>query len=428
MRTPGLLVLLLCAAPVAAQDTLRLGPLQEAAVSRDPRARQLALREAEAELRLGTLAAERLPRLSATAEATYQSEVAAVPIRIPGSEAPTPPHERVEAALGAEVLLYDGGSVGARREAERAHLAAERAALAAELHPLRMEAAEAYYGALLLQERLRESVVLAEELDARLAEARAAVAAGAALPGDTAALRAELLRVALRQAELRADRLASRAVLGSLAGRQLPEGAVLALSAPPAAAVEAALEGGVPRAHPRFAALAARRAALQRQEAVVAARGRPQASAFARLAYGRPGLEQFTRELHPYSLAGVRLQWAPWDWGTRTREREALRIQREILDTEEAALAERLARQVERPRRAAERLRAALETDEQIIALREQVARQARVQFAERAISASRLVEALSELEAARVERLRHRVELARSEAEILTILGLPLP
>lgn len=69
--------LLLLPISVAGQDTLRLPELQDAAVRQDPPSRQLALEEIATELRLTSLAAERLPELRLTAEAARQSEVAA---------------------------------------------------------------------------------------------------------------------------------------------------------------------------------------------------------------------------------------------------------------------------------------------------------------------------------------------------------------
>ena len=74
-----------------------------------------------------------------------------------------------------------------------------------------------------------------------------------------------------------------------------------------------------------------------------------------------------------------------------------------------------------------ERLQAAIQTDEQIIALRAQVERQARAQLAERAITPAAYVDVRTDLKEARLAQQRHRVELARARAQYLTTLGIPL-
>lgn len=427
MRTPLLCVVLLAAAePAAAQDTLRLGALQAEAVLRDPRVAQAGLEQRVTDLRIRNLRFGRLPQFRLTADASVQSEVIDIPIALPGADIPQPPKDRYEASLRTDWLLWDGGISGARSDAERARLATALATLDARLFPVRAEVQEAFFGALLLQEQRRETALLVEDLEARLADLRAQVLAGAALAGDTAVVRAELLRARQRRSGLDAERHAALDVLAGLTGRRIGESDVLALPdltdrLPPEDTV------GTLRVHPQYDVFAARRAQLEQQAGVVRADRLPTLSAFGQLALGRPGLAQFPEDLHDYWLAGVRLQWSPWNWNARARDLAALRAERGIVDAEEAAFTERLARALERPRRMIRQLRASLATDDEIVVLREQVERQARVQLTERAIPASAYTDARTDVQEARIARVRHRVELARAEAEYLTILGMEL-
>lgn len=417
---------------ILVQDTLQLAGLQDSAVLHDPRLRQAALHERATALRLRNLSAEALPQFRFTGEAAHQSEVASLPITLPGNEEPPrPPKDRYEIALNVDWSAFDGGARGARRDAERADLAAQLAELTATLHPLRMQVLDAYFNALLLQEGVREIDALIDDLDARLREVRAQVTAGAALPGDTAALRAELLTAMQQRAELAADRRAVLDVLSQLSGRTIAPDDVLALPALDTEIVRADVATDtttgdiLPTIHPQYAAFAARRAQLESQTEVIAARRQPQVGAFGELAWGSPGFAQFTDEPHDYWIAGLRVQWAPWQWGMVQRDVEAVRVAQQIVATEEAAFTARLRREVQQPLAAMQRLREALETDAQIVTLREQVERQARAQFAERAITAADYVDALSDLQEARIARTRHRIELARAQAQYLTTLGL---
>lgn len=429
--------LLALSAPAAGQDTIRLPALQDAAARQDPRVRQLMLEETATELRLRSIGVERLPELRLTGEALRQSEAAGIPVELASIEIPAPPKERYELALNAGWLLYDGGVVGARRDAERARLATARARLAVELFPLRIEVNESFFRALILQERLREISLLIEDLEARLAEVRDHVRAGAALPGDTAAVVAEVLRAVQHRDEVAADRRASLAVLSKLTGRAIAEGHVLDLpdltaevarfrSAAERKPPERAEAAGA-RVHPQYALFEAQRERLELEAAVIRARARPRLSAFGEYAYGKPGLRQFTDDPHDYWRAGVRFHWVPWDWGTVGREVESMRMEQQILETEEAAFSARLQRQVQQPLRTMDRLRAALEVDGRIIALRKQVERQARAQLAERAITAATYVDARTDLLESRIILLRHRAELARAQADYLTTLGVEL-
>ena len=295
------LALALLAAP--AQDTLRLPALQQAALARDPRARQGALQERATALRLRNLDVERLPALTGRAQATHQSEVPVIPISLPGGAVPPePPKDQYEARVEVEQLLYDGGVLSRRRSAERAQLGVEQARIAADLQPLKDEVNEAFVTAFLLQERAAEISTLIEDLEARLAMLRSQVRNGAALPGDTAVVMATALRAMEDHAEVAAGRRAARARLSVLTGMQVSPNDVLAL--PQLAGAVEGLRGacagpgaepaaGIPAMRPEYAVFAGRRERLSRDAAVISARTRPQVSAFAQVAVGRPGFAQF---------------------------------------------------------------------------------------------------------------------------------------
>lgn len=423
----------------APADTLGLVELQDAAVARDPRLARRALERRSTELRLENLDAEHLPSFRLTGDASYQSEVTEIPIDQPGVQVGVPPKDRYEGSLDATWLLWDGGRLATRGDVERARRDAALATVDAELYELRGAVSDAFFGALLAQERLREAGVLVEDLEARLDEVRAGVAAGAALPGDTAVVRAELLLAGQRVDALDAERRTAMAVLEHLTGRRVGPGDVLVLPDFDAALADAPEvwtrpeSGGgetVPsaaRLHPRYGVFAAERARLEREVEAVHSDRRPRVSAFGQLAYGSPGFSQFDDELHEYWRAGLQMEWRPWAWSTRDRELQILDLRRRLVDTEEEAFTDELLRAVQVPLRAMERARAALATDDEIVALREQVERQARAQLAERAISPSRYTDARTDLTEARVARVRHRVELARAQADYLLILGAEL-
>ena len=82
----------LALAQVPAQDTIRLGMLQAGAARRDARTRELDLLTAQSRLRQRNLDVERRPALSVVSQAQYQSDVARIPIILPGGAAPPVTH------------------------------------------------------------------------------------------------------------------------------------------------------------------------------------------------------------------------------------------------------------------------------------------------------------------------------------------------
>jgi len=96
--------------------------------------------------------------------------------------------------------------------------------------------------------------------------------------------------------------------------------------------------------------------------------------------------------------------------------------------TNEAAFRRGLTRRVEQPRAEIARLDSVAALDERIVALRERVDAEARSKLREGVITAADFVDRNTELVTARLDRARHRVELAQAQAALLNILGLELP
>lgn len=419
-------VALVAVAPLRAQQPPGLAELQRAAVRHDPRSAQFALLDSAAALRIGAIGTERLPRLTLGADGTYQSEVVSFGGTIAGVDLPVPPRDQYEATLRVEQLLYDGGAIAGRRAVERADLDRARADLETTLYGLRMEVNDAFFRTLLLQERLAETDALLVDLDSRLGLLRARVEEGAALPGDSAIVLAELLTARQDRLGLEAEREAALEVLERLTGEPIaaPDG----LSSPTLAArVDSVrgLPGAVPRTRPEFAAFERARRALAARRGVLGAQLRPTMSVYAEGGVGRPGLDLFERSAHGFWVAGVRVRWSPWDWSGTRRQQDALDVERRIVETSEAALVERLGRDVRDDLADIDRLTALLDTDARIVELREQVERQASAQLEEGTITATDYVERRTELLRARLALRQHRVQLARARAGYLTTLGL---
>jgi outer membrane protein TolC len=410
--------------PAAAQPPdapLTLGALHRRAAARDPRARQLALQRERTALRLRTLAAERLPALDLEAQAQLQSDVTRLAVALPGgSTVPSPARDTYDAHLGVRQRLLDP-TREARRQVDRARLAQVEAELRVALQPLRQQVNDAYFQALALDARAGELAAALTDLEAQAEQARARVRAGAALPGDTAALRAELLRRRVDRDGVLADRRAALAVLADLTGVRVPDSASL-----PLPALRAPAPGAAGR--PEFETFARTRELLAARAALADAGTRPQLSAFGRAGYGRPGLNLLSRDFDAYWLAGLQLRWTPFDWGAAARERRALAVEGEVVRAEEDAFAAQLARSTARDTARIAHLEAALREDDAIVALREQVERETRLRFGEGVVTAADYVNRRTDVLDARLARAAHAVELAQARARQLTTLGVDLP
>lgn len=406
-----------------ARDTLGYRELLAAATSADPRQRQLSLHESATQLRLRSIAAERLPSLAVDGQAQYQSEVTRIPISLPGVSVPVPPNDTYDAHVSAQQSLLDP-TLGSRRAVEHARLAEAQAATRGTLFGLRQELTESFFTALALQQRIAETDAAIADLDARLRETVTRFRAGAAMRADTASIAATIAERRQDRLALESDRSSALARLALLTGRSIDGRSVLATPTTAALVRDVASALDTLRGRPEYEQFAATRERLAQQSRLVAAQELPRVSAFGRLGYGRPGLDLLSSDFQTYWVAGVQLHWAPFNWGTSDRDREQLAVEREIVATNEAAFSRGLARSVQPTLATIARLDSTIALDEGVIALREQVARDAQAQLREGAITAADYVDRSSALLLARLRRVQHRVALDQARVTLLNTLG----
>jgi len=409
----------------AAPDTVQLQALQDSAVSRDPRAGSVALDRQRARLRLDDIDAERLPALGATALGQYQSQVTTIDIALPGGiRVPRPPKDTYDAYVTAEEPLFDP-SRGPRRAVATAQLSADESAVHTSLFPLRQEVNDAFFDASLLQAQEAEIDAVITDLEAQLTVASSRVREGAALPGDSAGLMAEVLRRRQDRSSLEHDRRAALAVLADLTGTALAPGARLALPALGSAVARARSNEDSLHARPEYAQFEASRALLDAQRTATAAATKPRVSAFARGGYARPGLDFLSDRFQWYWLAGVQVGWAPFTWGSNERDQRALELAQRTVDRDESAFQASIRRAATRATAQIDFLDQAVAGDDGIVSLREEAAREARVRYDEGVITAAEYIDRETDLLNARLARATHRVQLAQARANYLTTLGL---
>lgn len=422
---PALFLIPSSAAAQSPTAPIDLATLQEAAVAADPRSGEFDLLSRQTDVRLRNIAVTRLPMLSVEGQAQYQSDVPTAPLRLPGGQPLfSPPKATYDSFLRVEQRLFDPVR-GPQSALERAQLGEQQARLRTALFGLRQQVNDAFFAAALLQERETALRAAMSDLESRLEEARARVAQGTALPSESATVEAALLQRQQDRDELAANRRAALAVLSKLTDREIAGTETLALPEPSARVVEARRAPSELRARPEHEQFARAGERIARQQEVALAQEQPRINSFARIGYGRPGLNFINDEFDSYALGGVQIQWRAWTWKAADREHEALRLQQQIVAADQAAFAKGLSEAIASDEASIDRLRDAVDTDARIIALREQIEATARVRLQEGVSTASEYVDRNTELLQARVALVTHRVELAQAGARLLTTLGL---
>lgn len=418
----------------AVVDTLRLEDVRAAAAQRDPRALQSAVLERASRLRIEAINSGRLPQVMLVGEGTVQSDVPEVGAGLPGDvRLFSIPKEQYRVEANVEWALYDGRLRRWQEAAERARLNEAVTGVAAALYPVREAASETFFGILMLDAHREAMALNVSDLEARLSVVQVRVREGAVLAAEAAVLEAELIRLRAQVAEVIARRAAAVATLGDLLGLELDAGVEFALPDLEAATEQVTGDDATLNVdryaelvdRPELRRMSRQSERLRLEARTIGARSRPALSLFGRGGVGRPSpIDFLSDEVQPYGVVGVRLRWTALDWGRVRREAEAVRLQADVVATERDALAKRFARDVSGDVADERRLRTALEEDERAVRLREEAAFVAGRQVDEGVLLPDVYADRLTDLAEARLTLERHRIELARARARILSTLG----
>ena len=152
MRNFLLLLLLGAQLPFgAAQEALSLSRCMAEAERYSPLAAQAPLIESAYRTATAQLRTSYLPQAMVGVQASWQSDVTALPIQLPQVEVPRLSQDQYRATLELNQTLWDGGATAAQRAVQEAQSEAERQRLRADLYAQREFVLQFYFAALLAE-------------------------------------------------------------------------------------------------------------------------------------------------------------------------------------------------------------------------------------------------------------------------------------
>lgn len=401
----GFLVLWPLLAAPQPPDSLRLEDLQAALTRTWPAARQAALADQIANIRLEAIASTWLPEITLSVTAQYQTDVTEIRLPIPGANPPSQPKDRYALAIDVRQVIWDGGMSRARAEIEDWARQADKTSVDVDLYALAQPLTDAFFSALILAEQEASLRLYLADLEARLSQTTTAIAAGAATSTQGDVLRVEILRLRQRLAETGRHLDRAYELMTLLSGTEIDRGLPLALPHPSPGA-----------GRPETTLMQARIGQLEATRAAAAASRRPVVSAFATGAYARPGLDIFDDAFAPYAVVGIRANWPIWDRGAADRDARTIRLQQERIRAQWDAMNRQWAMQAAVRQAEIDRLDAATALDAEILRLRGRIVESYARQLDAGAITATEYLVERNALHQAEIQaRLHH---LLRRQAE----------
>lgn len=386
---------------------------QRAAEQNYPLISQYSLIEKTTELTVANLQKGWLPQLSATAQATYQSDVVSWPDEMKnmmgsmGLDMKGLKKDQYRVGLDISQMVYDGGAISSQKAIAREQGNIQLAQNEVSLYQVRKRVNEMYFALLLLDEQIVLNRDLQEQLAGNERKLESMVKRGVAAECDWQNVKAERLKVMQQGTSLASQKRLLQSMLSTFCGIEVEQ-----------AVKPAMIETGVANNRPEMRLFDSQLRLADAQEKALNSALMPKLGVFAQGYYGYPGYNMFEdMKSHSWSLngmVGVRLTWNIGALYTRKNDKEKIALQRRLVESNRDVFLFNNKLEQLQQNEEMNRYRKLMADDEEIIALRKSVRKSAESKLAHGIIDVNDLVREINQENAARVQHSVHEIEMLK--------------
>lgn len=404
------LALVLTAVVTQAQT---LEECQRAAERNYPLIRQYDLIEKTTDLTVSNIGKGWLPQVSATAQATYQSDVASFPDQLLGVYQQMGitmkglKKDQYRVGIDVQQTVFDGGMISRQQQVVREQGRVQAAQTEVSLYQVRKRVNEMYFGLLLIEDQIQLNSDLQQLLAGNEKKLTSMVKNGIAAESDLKNVKAERLNVMQQATSLESQKRMLQTMLGTFCGIEVSK-----VQKP------AMVETSGANNRPELRLFDSQLSLANAQERALNAALMPRLSLFAQGFYGYPGYNMFEDMMkHDWSwngMVGARLTWNIGALYTRKNDKSKIQLQRDLTENNrDVFLFNNRLEQIQQNEDIA-RYRKLMADDDEIITLRSSVRKAAESKLSHGIIDVNDLLREINQENAAMMQRSIHEIEMLK--------------
>ena len=354
-----------------------------------------------------------LPQISASAQATYQSDVPGFPDQFQqlyqqmGLDMKGLKKDQYRMGIDVNQTIFDGGVISSQKKIAREQGKVNAAQTEVNLYQVRKRVNEMYFSLLLLEDQIALNNDLQQLLSGNEKKLASMVKHGTAAESDLKNVKAERLNVVQQAINLESQKRMLQAMLSTFCGTEVTK--------PQKPAVT---ETGNMNNRPEMRLFDAQLRLADAQEKALNATLMPKLGVFAQGFYGYPGYNMFEDMMkHDWSLNGMigaRLTWNIGALYTRKNDKAKIQLQRELTEnSRDLFLFNNQLEQIQENEEIA-RYRKLMADDEEIISLRSSVRKAAESKLSHGIIDVNDLIREINQENAAKVQQSMHEIQMLK--------------
>lgn len=378
-----------------------------------PLIKQKGLIEKTKDYNISNAAKGYLPQVSFNGQGTYQSAVTTIslsglPPAFKGISFPTPPLDQFNVHGEIDQTIYDGGAIKQQKIGDQANADVQNGNVEVQLYALKDRINQIFFGALLIDEQLKQNDLTQKDIQSSIDNAQAGVNSGTTLKSNLDELQAELLQQQQNALSLKASRKSYLDMLSIFISKPLDDNTQLKEPS------QMKIADSIRR--PEISMYDYQKKSDDVQENMLNVNNRPKFSAFFQGGYALPGLNGFDVNPALYYITGLRLTWSLGGFYTLKNQKQIIDLDRQSIDVQKDDFIFNTRIDLKQESADMIKLQQLISTDQEIINKRTAVKEAAKAQVDNGVTTIHDYINQLDAEDQAKQSLLLHKVQLLMDE------------
>ena len=357
-----------------------------------------------------------LPQINILGQATYQSDVTQLPIKLPNATVEPLSKDQYKVFADINQTIFDGGMISNQKKIAELQSQTEIQKNEVELEKLKDRINQLFFGIIQTDEQINQLDLSKSDLQNGLKKAEAQLKYGTILRSNVDVLKAQLINIEQQQIELKSLKINFIQMLSFFINKNLDENTQLEKPEKLLLTNE--------NNRPELKLFDLQKQLSESQKSLIKSKNLPKLGAFLQAGYGKPGLNMLKNEFDTFFIGGIKLNIPISGFYTKSNEIALIDNQQQDIDIQKENFLFNQKFSMIQNSNDLEKIQKVIDKDIEIISLRESIKKASLAQLENGVINTNDYLREVNAEEQAKISKIKHEIQYLLTQYNLKTQLG----
>ncbi len=357
-----------------------------------------------------------LPQINILGQATYQSDVTQLPIKLPNATVEPLSKDQYKVFADVNQTIFDGGMITNQKKIAELQSQTEIQKNEVELEKLKDRINQLFFGIIQTDEQINQLDLSKSDLQNGLKKAEAQLKYGTILRSNVDVLKAQLINIEQQQIELKSLKSNFIKMLSFFTNKNLDEDTQLEKPEKLLLTNE--------NNRPELKLFDLQKQLSESQKSLIKSKNLPKLGAFLQAGYGKPGLNMLKNEFDTFFIGGIKLNIPISGFYTKINELALIDNQQQDIDIQKENFLFNQKFSMIQNSNDLEKIQKLIDKDIEIISLRESIKKASLAQLENGVINTNDYLREVNAEEQAKISKIKHEIQYLLTQYNLKTQLG----